>query len=420
MTINSMTRLKITFGSFLIPVCIILLLVSCKGPSGSEGMKTGEYLFPDGYLDQPDTIPSFWVATNSEINLFLKTKVSKGKVERIGTSAGGRPVMAVMYGEPRKGNGTTTFSGACGINNIAPYRGPDNEKTVYVGLGGVHGYETEGITGVVNLISVMETGKDLNGKEWPEISSVKEKVDRIILIPLLNPDGRERVPVIMQTHKGASKDSYLVHEYLNTGGKPDGTLIGWPDVKEFIPMDFSKVGFPGGYPNDAGVNLMHDDFFGDLQPENQALFDLAAREKPDIIINMHTGAPGNNYFMRMHRPMCEPVLDPVYDSLYTSVHTGLTLQGLQSTDDPAIEADPAKSPRGVYNLDCALNLHCGALSVVVEAPSHGFSGTDRSGKPVMQTPEMILNAELVVHLEAMKFLAETGGRSKWKSIYSGK
>ena len=172
-------------------------------------MKTGEYFFPDGYLDQPDTIPSFWVATNSEINLFLKTKVSKGKVERIGTSSGGRPVMAVMYGEPRKGNGTTTFSGACGINNIAPYRGPDNEKTVYVGLGGVHGYETEGIMGV--------------------------------------------------------------------------------------------------------VNFMHDDFFGDLQPENQALFDLVAREKPDIIINMHTGAPGNNYFMRMHRPMCEPVPDPVYD-----------------------------------------------------------------------------------------------------------
>ena len=398
------------------PICIVFCLVSCEGPSESVGIKKGEYVFPDGYLAQPDTIPSFWVATNSEINSFLKTMVSKGKVQRIGTSAGGRPLMAVMYGEPRKGQGTTTFSGACGINNIAPYRGPDNDKTVYVGLGGVHGYETEGIMGVVNLISVMETGRDLNGKEWPEITSVINKVDRIILIPLLNPDGRERVPVIMQTHKGASKDSYLVHEYLNTGGKPDGTLIGWPDVKEFIPMDFSKVGFPGGYPNDAGVNLMHDDFFGNLQPENQALFDLVAREKPDIIINMHTGAPGNNYFMRMHRPMCEPVLDPVYDSLYTVVHTGLTLQGLQSTNDPAVEADPAESPRGVYNLDCALNLHGGALSVVVEAPSHGFSGTDRSGEPVMQTPEMILNAELVVHLEAMRFLAETGGRSKWKSI----
>ena len=122
----------------------------------------------------------------------------------------------------------------------------------------------------------------------------------------------------MQTHKGASKDSYLVHEYLIPVGKPDGTLIGWPDVKEFIPMDFSTVGFPGVIQTMQGLSY-DDDFFGNLQPENQASSNLVAREKPDIIINMHTGAPGNNYFMRMHRPMCEPVLDPVYDSLYTSV-----------------------------------------------------------------------------------------------------
>ena len=55
---------------------------------------------------------------------------------------------------------------------------------------------------------------------------------------------------------------FTVAEYLNTGGKPDGTITGWPQIKEFIPMDFSKPGFPGGYPNDAGVNIQHDDFFG--------------------------------------------------------------------------------------------------------------------------------------------------------------
>ena len=325
--------------------------------------------------------------------------------------------MAVFYGKQRKGKGTTTFSGACGIRNLAPFRGPDHDKTVYLGLGGVHGFELEGIIGIVNLISVMESGKDLNGREWPEIINVMNRIDRIILVPLLNPDGRARVPVRLAVHRGSSKDAYINHEYLNTGGKPDGTLIGWPDVKEFIPMDFSTVGFPGGYPNDAGFNLMHDDFFGTLQPETQALFDLAALEKPDLVINMHTGAPGNNYFIRMHRPFCEASLKPVFDSLYTYVHTGLTLRGMQSTNDVKVEADPTDAPQGVYNLDCALNLHCGALSVVVEAPSHGFSGTNRSGEPVLQTPEMIINAELVVHLDAMKFLAETGGRSKWVSIF---
>jgi len=404
----------------LIIAIITWILFSCTSRSGIEINKDQKYIIPEGYLDEASDIPPFWISTTTEVSAFLKENVKKGHIKKIATSPGGRPVMSVFYGQQRQGKGTTTFSGASGINNIGPYRGPDNNKTVYLGLGGVHGFELEGIMGVVNLISVMETGKDLNGKEWPEIITVMNKIDRIILIPLLNPDGRARVPVRMEMHRGASKDSYIVHEYLNTGGKPDGTLIGWPDVKEFIPMDFSTVGFPGGYPNDAGVNLMHDDFFGILQPENQALFDLVAGEKPDLIINMHTGAPDNNYYIRMLRPFCEPSLRPVFDSLYRFVHTGLTLRNLQSTDDINIESDPSEVSQGAYNLDCALNLHCGALSVVVESPGHGFSGTNRAGEPVLQTPGMLLNAELTVHLKAMEFLSETGGRSKWTSIFNKK
>jgi hypothetical protein len=401
-------------------VVISLIFCSCTNSPGPKLKDASGYIIPEGYLDETADIPGFWISTTAEIGTFLQRNVIKGQVETIATSPGGRPVKAVFYGMKREGKGTTTFSGACGINNIAPYRGTDNSKTVYLGLGGVHGFELEGIIGIVNLISVFETGKDLNGREWPELISVMNKIDRIILIPLLNPDGRDRVPVRLETHRGASKDSYVVHELLNTGGKHDGTLIGWPDVKEYIPMDFSTVGFPGGYPNDAGVNMMHDDFFGTVQPETRALFDLVADEKPDLIINMHTGAPGNDYYMRMHRPFCEPSLRPVFDSLYRDVHTGLTLNDMQGTDDINTEANPAKAYQGVYNLDCALNLHSGALSVVVEAPSHGFSGTNRAGEPVLQTPEMLLNAELVVHCEAMKFLAGTGGRSQWSSVFKKK
>ncbi len=402
--------------AFFLIVLVTVFFYSCTAPSATKIQEVTKFNIPEDYLREADNIPAFWLGTVEEVNNFIKSHVQKGRVETIGTSAGGRPIMAVFYGQPRQGKGTTTLSGASGINRIGPYRGPDNDKTVYLGMGGVHGFELEGIVGVVNLISVMETGKDLNGKTWPEIIDMMNKVDRIILIPLMNPDGRARVPLRMEMHQVYSKDSYLVHEYLNVGGKPDGTLIGHPDVKEFIPIDFSKVGFPGGYPNDAGVNIMHDDFFGTIQPETQALFDLVAREKPDLIINMHTGAPTRNYYYRMDRPFCEPALQPVFDSLYRFVHTGLTLNGLQSTDDIELEADPTTIHQdGLYNLDCALNLHCGALSVVVEAPSHGFSGTNRSGEPVLQTPEMLLNAGLIVHYKAMQFLSETGGRSKWES-----
>ncbi len=386
---------------------LLTLIFACSSPTTKETIK---FNIPEGYLDEVKEIPAFWVTTVDEVAAFLKNNVKKGKLEVIGTSAGGRPIHAVFYGQPRQGMGTTTFSGSIGCRKIAAYRGPDHAKTVYMGMAAVHGFELEGIAGMVNLISVLETGKDLRGKEWPEITDAASKIERLILIPLTNPDGRKRVPVRMLVHRDTS---YIVTEYLNTGGKPDGTLIGWPQVKEFIPLDFKTTRFPGGYPNDAGVNIMHDDFMGKVQPETQALLDLTARERPDIIINMHTGAPTRDYFIRMHRPFGEEALRKAFEGLYQAVHTGLALSGLQGTRDPAVEADLSRVPNGVYNLDTALDLHCGALSVVIESPSHGFSGWNRAGEVVFQSPEMILDAQLVAHLGAIKYLGESGGRAKW-------
>jgi predicted deacylase len=394
--------------------CIILVFAILLTPAFFSctpiKQKAHKFNIPEGYLKEPEQIPAFWLNTVDEVAGFLSSNVHKGQVEVIGTSAGGRPIRAVFYGQARKGKGTSTFSGSLGFRNVLAYRGPDHAKTVYLGMASVHGGEFEGIVGIVNLISVLETGKDLRGKEWPEINAALAKIDRLILIPIMNPDGRARIPIRMEIQRDTS---YTVNEYLNTGGKPDGTLIGWPQVKEFIPIDFKTTSFPGGYPNDAGINIMHDDFLGKIQPETKALLDLVARERPDLVINMHTGAPTKDYYMRMHRPFAEPALMPTFDALYQKVHTGLALQGLQGTRDPQIEADPTRVPKGVYNLDTGLNLHCGALSVVIESPSHGFSGTNRAGEIVLQTPEMILDAQLVCHQEAIKFLIETGGRSRW-------
>ncbi len=210
----------------------------------------------------------------------------------------------------------------------------------------------------------------------------------------------------METYRGTD---FTVAEYLNTGGKPDGTITGWPQIKEFIPMDMSRPGFPGGYPNDAGVNIQHDDFLGKHQPETQALFDLAEREKPDLILNMHTGA----VYMRMDRPVGEPVLVPVFDKLFTYVHSELAVKGLQYSKNPKVAGNPELATNGVFNLDGALDFHCGALSLVIESPSHSFSGKNEKGQPVMLTVENLLESQLICHQQAMKFLAETGGRSVW-------
>ncbi len=370
-------------------------------------LHSGNFSFqvPERYLLEREDIPSFWISAAEDVAAFLYNQVRKGQIEIIGTSAGGRPVRAVVYGNARQGKGTTTFSGSLGFGDVRVYRGRDHGKTVYMGMSSVHGCEFEGIVGMVNLISVMETGKDLRGKAWPEINEIAEKLDRIILIPVVNPDGRTRIPLRMEPYRGTDG---IVNEYLNTGGNPDGTITGWPQIKEFIPLDFGKPVFPGGYPNDAGVNLQHDDFLGKRQPETQALFNLTERERPDLIINMHTGA----VYMNVHRPLCEPALSPVFDLLYKRIHKKLAVEGLRG-EETEKEAGSGQALQGAYNIDTALNLHCGALSVTVESPSHGFSGKNKAGEAALHTPDMLLDAQLFCHQEAMRFLVESGGRSKW-------
>ena len=362
---------------------------------------------PADYLREVEKIPDFWVGSVSEVDLFLDTHIQKGSVENIGTTAGGRRIRAVGYGQPRNAKGTTTFSGSLGFGNVRAYTGTDAGKRVYLGIAGVHGGEFEGIVGMVNLLAVLETGSDLRGKPWPGITAAARALDRIIIIPVVNADGRDRVPLRMEWYRGSDE---TIPEYFNTGGWPDGRNIGWPDCKQFIPLDFSSTQFPGGYPNDNGVNIQHDDFFGHRQPETEALLELAARERPDLILNMHTGA----VFPLMHRPFCETALTPVFDELFRRVQTGLTEWGLQASGEPRSEADPARvATPSPYNLDTALNLHCGALSVVIESPSHAASTAKRDGKSFRFTPEDLLDAQLICHQQAMKFLADTGGRSRW-------
>ena len=377
------------------------------GAAGS-GAAVAERTYPirSGYLSQPETIPEFWLSTPENVRRFLDTRVGKGKVSEIGRSAGGRPIRAVFYGTPRGAKGTTTFSGSLGYRDVRAWIGPDHGRKVYWAMAAVHGGEFEGIVGAVNLVSVLETGADLRGKRWPGITEVAAALDRIIVIPIVNADGRARVPIRMGIHRGTDE---TVAEYLNTGGRHDGSLVGWPDCKEFIPLDFSTTQFPGGYPNDNGVNFQHDDFFGNQQPETRALLALAGRERPDLTMNMHTGA----VFIHPLRSFIEPVLQPQFDAVYRRMMTRLTEAGLQASDDPAKEANPARESLGSFNLDSAINMHCGALPVLVESPSHTFSTGKRHGQPFVHTPDHLLDAQLLCHQEAMRFLAETGGRARW-------
>ncbi|MCC6262713.1 MAG: hypothetical protein IT169_03975 [Bryobacterales bacterium] len=365
-----------------------------------------KYSIPERYLLEEPNIPPYWVNEVEPVERFLQRTVKRGTVSILGRTAGNREIPMVSYGGARKGEGTSTYSGSMGYGDVRAYLGPDWSRKVYCALVAVHGGEFEGIVGAVNLLSVLETGMDLRGKRWPALTKAAAGVDRILVIPIFNVDGRARVPHRMIRHQGTDE---TIHEYFNTGGKPDGSLIGWPDCKRNIPLDFSTTQFPGGYPNDAGVNVQHDDFLGHPQPETRALLAMTAIERPDLILNMHTGAD----FMHPLRPQTEPALDPVYDAFYRRTMTALTRAGMQRSDDPAATSNPEQSRRTVPNLDTALNLHCGALAVTVESPASSFSSAKRNGKPYFHTPDQLLDAQLIMHQEALGFLAEAGGRVAW-------
>ena len=353
----------------------ILLAVEATSPSGAF-----PNVPPDYFREEPNP-PDFWVSTIDGVNAYLDRQVHRGTVSEIGRTAGGRPIRAVLYGHPRKGKGTTAFSGSLGAHKVQAYFGPEFGKRVYLVMGAVHGGEFEGIVGLVNLLSVLETGSDLRGKAWPDITSAAGQIDRIIVIPIVNLDGRARIPVRMEAFRGTDG---FVPEYLCTGGRLDGKLIGWPAVKAYIPMDFSQFQFPGGYPNDHGVNIMHDDFFGQVQPETRALLDLTSRERPDLILNLHTRAGAQDYYTRMHTPVMEEALRPAtraFTARSTRRSSARKCRVQTTFRSRRSETEPGLS----LNLDTALDYNCGALSLVVEFPSTPMrattSGARWSGTP---------------------------------------
>ena len=50
------------------------------------------------------------------------------------------------------------------------------------------------------------------------------------------------------------------------------------------------VGGLGAYFDDAGVNLMHDEWFDPMSAATRALLRLARREAPDLLLNLHSCA----------------------------------------------------------------------------------------------------------------------------------
>ena len=256
-------------------------------------------------------------------------------------------------------------------------------------VGPVHGHEVEGLTGLMNLIAVMETGRDLRGKEQPELRRLAEQC-RLLIVPSGNPDGTgplraagdqrhgdRRVPVLGAWAPGP------------TTASPSG-----PTRSGSIRGSGPKIGFMGCYFNDKGINPMHDEFFAPMSTEAPAILRVAADEGPDLAVSLHSCAwvPPSSA-----RPMCRwrsrrtrrragrAVTTPCWSAAVCRTTRPFT---------PTAEGD-GKGPLEPFNLISAVYHVSGATAFTLECP-HGVTGD----KPCHVTMDQIVDIQLTLY-EAM-------------------
>lgn len=244
-------------------------------------------------LDAWKTPPSFWKALPDDGLPFLRG-LSAGTVRVIGTSAGGRDIVAVEYGErePLKtscDNLHSVIASKFGSDptDIYPeafYGSNRRVKPVLALQGAIHGSELTGTVAILNLCQIMEKGVDLRGKAWPELRELA-RAARLIMIPWLNIDGAARTPWGYFVGMPTAASAMISH-----GVGMDGIDVSYPASKKYFPVPPEKVHFLGTYYNDAGYNLQYDALSLDRQPETAAWMRYYLAERPDGVLIWHCNA----------------------------------------------------------------------------------------------------------------------------------
>ena len=155
----------------------------------------------------------------------------------------------------------------------------------------------------------------------------------------------------------------------------DGSLVGWRGSKSYFPLPLDKVGYPGGYPNAEGYNIMHDASPGDIRTEEaRALLKLAARWRVDAVLNGHSyeNAPSVIMPSAVDNPS---TLKRARDIRYRC-NQALRRAGLAVWDFVPPEKDAPSKP-GI-NLNTMFSLASGALALTLEC-TVSYDRPDRPG-----------------------------------------
>ncbi|MFC4986726.1 M14 family zinc carboxypeptidase [Saliphagus infecundisoli] len=307
-------------------------------------------------------LPEFWVGDRKGVTDQLAA-IDRGRIEELARSPGDRPIHAVTYGESTDRDRRANYNSAVAARDPTRYvdRGERDRPVVFL-LGPVHGHEVEGLTGLCNLLSVLETGRDLADNERPTLRILADRC-RLVVIPCGNPDGLARFEP-----RSLAGMTLTDLEFWGQGTRSDNRLTGYPDAKGHHPMTGDEVDFLGCYFDDDGINPMHDEFFDPMGPEAPAILDAVRREAPDVTLSLHSHAypPG---FVRTSYVPLEAQADA--RAIHRSYNEALYEQDL-SAYDPIEVAAESGSPPPYFNLLSAAHHTSGTLPLLHES-AHGLA-----------------------------------------------
>jgi len=218
--------------------------------------------------------PSFWLSSLGRVQDYLTRHVNEGVLHELGSSSLGSPIRAVEY--PREG---------C-------------PKLMVVG--GCHGHEPGTVASSMNLIHLMETGTDLDGREHPALMKGLERV-HLYVVPCLNPDGRAVCPDSFYAQTGATCTLYASGVQKNGDPIPYDSGADEP-LYYFDPKEAAFVGGQftgGGYAANRRLSLEKSDAV-----EVQRLLDFVQGLDIEAVFDLH--ACGFNFAFQVGD------FDPVY------------------------------------------------------------------------------------------------------------
>ena len=334
-------------------------------------------------------IPEFWVGDVGGLEARFE-KLAVGRVETIAISPGGRPIHLVAYGRRENPESKANFNSAIGAREPQAYMNKTaRKKPVILFVGPVHGAEVEALMGLVNFINVMETGKDLRGRDQRRLRVLGRRC-RLLITPAGNPDGVARFePRSLCGMEGIDL------RFWGQGTWSDDTFCGWPQSKRQHPMVGDNVGFLGCYFNDKGINPMHDEFFNPMGPEAPAILKVAKEEGPDLAVSFHS----HESKPAILRPaFVTTEIQEDVRALAERYYALLAEHDLPYSGLFKVEPEGGKYPKP-FNLTSAIYHISGASSFTFECP-HGL----KEGCQV--NFEQILDIQLLLYEEMLKYEIE--------------